>query len=328
MKKIISFFATSAKSRIEYKIIDEISRSINSGNCDAVIHVVRPFIVNLNVIFQIYRSHTIVLHSPLLHAFSLALIGRMMGKKIFVLAWDFYPVMLNGRRYDNRFLRRLGDFFETVAFKFCNKIFVPTGDFKKEELFRDASVLKFWPKINYIQTNKKLGIDKIRSIKIIFAGQVNETRGLCETINLLSEKSLLPFELLIASADVVPDKIASNPNVVILGELDNVDLQKHYIDCDFGLVSLSKYYDGPAFPSKTFEYIANGLPIIYCGPHLSAYVKLVQDSGIGIYLDEVEFISLHNLKQLNENFIEARDLFVKDASLNEQDREYFLSLLI
>ncbi len=320
------FFSASNRDRVEWRVINGIYECLEI--CKPELKCIRfdltENVISISALKLVLSSRIIVLHSPLFYYFPLAIIGRLCGAEVWALVWDMYPVRLGGKRYDPRVVRRFADLIEIFTLKICNKIYVPTSDFKKYKSLSGARVLRMWPKFNYSPFSLGLDIRTLKPLKIIFSGQVNETRGLAESLEILLRISTVGVRLFIASADIIPAEIKNNPNVINLGYKSSADLNEFYKCCDFGLVSISSQFDGPAFPSKTFDYIANGLPVLYHGPDLSAFKKLLVDCGVGISLDSVDCINHETVKNMLKDFALGRDSLFNLISFTDAEIDNFV----
>lgn len=256
----------------------------------------RGQLFRLALLRAIVRCDVLIVHSPLAFAFIYVVFARLWGKKVLGLVWDHYPVTLKGHRYDSSIRRRLLDFMENRAIALCTHLLVPSEDFLEADRFARAQVLPFWLPIDLPQA----GHDKSDAdlLRVIFAGQVNATRGLEQAYAELEGHFGDNFVLQVASRDVLPETLSDKHNVEHLGFLSRDALRSVLQECDCGLVALSEHFDGPGLPSKTWEYLAAGLPCIFVGKSLPHFAQALTDSGAGRVLtrDTRGKIALRDLK--------------------------------
>lgn len=320
MKLDFLFISNAPAGRIEHNVITAFFEIARSAEPKLKVDRIegKSGYLGRYTLAAIGRSRTVVVHSPLFRTLPAVMLSRLVGADVWALVWDRYPVKVSGRRYDNRLTRKVADVLEQIALKLCTNVFVPSGDFLAEPTFFRASVLRMWPRL---VSARRSACRRQSSgpLKVIFAGQVNETRGLQEALKLLASKVEGDFRLLIASASTLPSEVYNHPQVVALGHCSAEQLASHYKECDFGLVSLSEGFEGPAFPSKTLEYVAHGLPVIYFGPALTSYVSMLQNSGVGIHLKTVDCVSRDLASGLRKGFDVKRTEFMDFACLDAEE---------
>jgi hypothetical protein len=100
------------------------------------------------------------------------------------------------------------------------------------------------------------------------------------------------------------------------GHLSRVDLQAALRRMHFGMISISPLLYQPGFPSKTFDYLAAGLPILYLGRPLPYFTKPLSDAGLCIALDGADGIDLvAGYARLSKDFDRKREDFLAQAAL-------------
>jgi hypothetical protein len=326
MKLFFSFLITADDNRIESRIMNGFYDNLKVNKRNLIFRRIKlsPFSMSFSAIVQLFRSRVIVVHSPFLHAFPLIILGRLLGAELWAFAWDFYPVKLAGHRYDQRLTRKVADLIEIMMLKLCKRIYVPSEDFLSVKIFVRAKVVRMLPKFDTNPVLKFPKVDSSSPLKFIFSGQINKTRGIDEVLSVLINKCNKDFKLFIASNDIPPGNVFDHPNVIFLGKLTPKELDYYYGICDLGLVSLSKSFEGPAFPSKTFEYVLHGLPVVYHGPKLSAFLTMLESSGIGISLDKLDKLNSCIVSRLKVDFAEKRALLMSTVCLDSKDLEIIL----
>lgn len=328
MKKIdILFISAAPPNRIEGRVVAAIYDLVFLARPGLVVErvTISSFLSLFSLFAKILRSRVVVIHSPLFKVFEIAICARILRARVWALVWDYYPVRLAGRRFDDRFTRKVADALEQSSLKLCSRIFVPSEDFTSEKFFPRATVLKMWPKFGNIYKESIFSGDRSHPLRIVFAGQVNRTRGLGESLSLLASKVQGDFVLYLATVDDnIPREILTNANVKFLGPLSAPDLEVLYAKCDFGLVSLSRDFEGPAFPSKTLEYVSNGLPVIYYGPDLSGFRDSIVRNRVGVSLMDVDFIG-HDLSEtLRQDILTGRERFMSSVCISIDELDKFL----
>jgi hypothetical protein len=319
--KIAAIAATPATS-IEAKIVQNCASDLSLAEED-VVYVCRQESTLgwwREALKAVSTSDVVIFHSPLIFSVILVVITKLCRKRIVSLVWDVYPVRLNGRRYDKRLIRRGIDLLERFCLANSDLILVPSPDFLKEPSLADAEFVPMWvePKLTHISwpgstAASQRGADEV--LKILFAGQVNETRALDHALERLKQVLPIPFLLRVASFDKLPDSLLSNRQVEFLGGLSPCELGSVATNCDFGLVSLSPVLDGAGFPSKTFDYLGFGLPVLYSGPRLECFIRLIEETGVGLDVSKRDNVSVAELRELQSKIISHRKLFFRETRL-------------
>lgn len=324
MKNIL-FITNSKNNRIEFSVVENASRSLNrhSISCKSNIYVVNNLLRYLILFSKIKTYDIIVFHSPFFYFYPIIYILNLLNFKTVGIIWDIYPVTLSGKRYNSKLVRRFIDFLENKASNsFLLKV-VPSSDFK----FNDGGnkiIIKLWPPLNLKNFKfPKINFNHHHPLKIIFCGQINETRGLFHAFNQLMIRTSNNFILYVASNDVLPMILSKNSNIIHMGFHNKKSLRDFISKCDFGLVSLNPCFDGPAFPSKTFDYIESGLPILYSGPKLEAYESALELSGVGINISKCVLIN-HSLGSgMRIDFLNKMIKFQKLTCLSSDEIQIF-----
>lgn len=307
----ILLLGSGSRDRIEWRVIENAYQELrNCNECDVdILNSEEPFHRSFK---SITKVKILVVHSPLVKILFYILIANLVGCKIYAFIWDFYPVKIYNKYYRISFKRFFKDKIENIALSFVDKLIIPSNDFMHFYSSFDAIAMGIWPKIESIPVRELGLVNGLDSdfIKIVFSGQVNETRGLSFSIDLIKTKIKGPFVIYIVSPSRnVPDYLILNESVVFLGELNNSELIDLYRKCDFGIVSLSLGFNGPAFPSKTFDYLSAGLPILYCGPRLDDYLSMIINSGVGVDISSLALIDKKLHSQMIFDFFNKIKIF-------------------
>lgn len=201
-------------------------------------------------------------------------------------------------------------------------------------IFKYASfILAVSPQYLIWATNKKSNIDFIplskpsikplirnldssEEINFIFSGTLGDTYNL----NLISEFStVLTLNKIKHKINVCGDGpkldylrslTKNNSNIVLLGWLNNKELQDQLDNAHFGLM----FYNNNSpqgWPNKLIEYMSNGLPIINSLNGESAL--LIQSYELGINIDET---SITNSINFIVNLLESPDNYEKISNNN------------
>lgn len=302
------------EKRIERKVIRNICSSMQSAGRQDVIFVDARF--RFFDVFRVFlRSKRVIVHSPLIFSFIHVFFGRLMLKKVIGIVWDVYPVLIDGHRFDSSIKRRVLDFFERMAFSLCHEIIYPSKDFFQSAGVSNASLIRVWPQISYVESVADCNASDL--LRVVYAGQINETRDIEGAFLALKKKLKGGFVLLVASSDPLPLCMRDDLSVKYLGFLDNNALGDVIRGAHFGLVSLNKLFCQPGFPSKIFDYLSSGVPVIYRGPELPDYFGMIEACGLGVDISSCSSLGVSDYMEMKINFDKKVMLFSSRACFSD-----------
>lgn len=310
---------TRPEATVEARIMDNIIGALGTAGITHEVFRARR-IADIRFRKQLAQCDIVLLHTPLLLSFVYALMARYWHQKPIVgIVWDSYPVTLGGIRYDRSLRRRILDSIENKAVKLCKRILVPSADFLEESRFSTAQVVGLWHPLNLPLVDHGFEIeDAPTPLRILFAGQINATRGLEAAVARLDQVTCGRFHLKVASSNPLPAKLADHPKIEHLGYLDRATLHRVAAECDCGLVSLARDFDGPGLPSKSFEYLEAGLPCLYYGKRLEHYLHALERSGAGIDIgaETLDALDRTDVLRLKQEIVAAASAFTATFELD------------
>jgi glycosyltransferase involved in cell wall biosynthesis len=251
-------------------------------------------------------SLVIVQHSPMLVSFSaILLFNKILNKKIILNVSDLWPksaldlgVLKKNASY--KLLERVEKFNYNSAHAFIGQ---------SKEILAQISSFNSKPSFLYRNIPQRTGakyIKKSTSTKIIYAGLLGVAQGIYSLIDNINFREL-GIELHLFGDGNEKNKIDSyitdNPqcNIFLMDSLPKNELDKIMSSFDASLIPLSKSIYG-AVPSKIFDVISHGLPIIFCGDGEGA--KIISDNNLGYCCEPGDFLKLTfnliKLKSLSE----------------------------
>jgi len=141
-----------------------------------------------------------------------------------------------------------------------------------------------------------LPVDKI---VLNYAGNIGRCQGLMEFVNIISKVKNKNILLNIYGSGAIEDQIRQfivknklEKRIKLLGSYKREDQNDVLNDCDLAIVSLEKGMYGLGVPSKTYNILAAGKPILYFGDPNSEIDLLVRNENIGFSfsLDQEQYI--------------------------------------
>lgn len=117
------------------------------------------------------------------------------------------------------------------------------------------------------------------NIKIEYAGNIGRVQGLEKVMDTLPDN----VELHIYGTGALEEKLKSRKrkNVYFHGPYFRSQQTDVLAACDIALVTLQEGMYGLGVPSKTYNILASGRPILFLGPQNSEIDLLVKENGIG-----------------------------------------------
>ena len=297
----MNFLALSveaSENRVEYKTLKGVVEKLRKIDQTAEFSIFSGF--SLDLCRKIKKNDVIILGGPIFLQTFLILFISLFRKKIVFLVWDTYPVCINGVPFGSPLKVKIQIFGEWLARNLIDLYVLPSADFVEAFSGCKTVVIPFWPSelVDNVTERYHSTInvrDERRPIKVLFAGQINFTRALNRSYSIMKNSFDFDFELLIASDSASDCAVLQNPGVNFLGYLSTSELASVAADADVGLISLNDGLDNPAFPSKVFDYVRHGLPIVYIGPNLSAYENIITKHLGGCVLKQGESVTFNDL---------------------------------
>lgn len=258
-----------------------------------------------------------------------------------ILVHDVFPentipagVLKNEDSFYFRFLR----FIFNKGYASADKLIVLGRDMhnvfsKKVGGSTDIVIIENWADITNIKPVRR---SANTSITFQYAGNLGRVQGLIpllEAINISSNPNL-KFDFYGAGALVenMEDyiKFHNLSNVKIHGPYSRNQQQEILNLCDIAIITLADKMYGLGVPSKAYNILASGKPILFIGDIQSEVALMIKENHIGFVFDpsdrsgiECFFKSIHtqSLKEFQEMGIRARELaeikYSKEIILNK-----------
>jgi glycosyltransferase involved in cell wall biosynthesis len=232
-----------------------------------------------------------------------ALLKKRIGcKLVFNLHDPINYSLVNGIKRDRKF-HASREAVEKKYLEICDEIITSSKSYQ-------SSLIKKYPKLErkiecsyfgYVKKINKLAhnLDS-KKLKIVYAGNMGRLQSpeiLIFVWNSLPREIKKNVELIFVgntTQNKAINSFSSKSNIHKLEFMQQDELYKVYADCDFGFVSLVGDYFGACFPSKIFDYIAGGLPILGLLPDGDANDE-INKLGVGV---SFRFNEIDKLKRL------------------------------
>ena len=243
--------------------------------------------------------------------------------EISILVYDVFPENLSATKIwsSNSFLYKVTSLFYNYSYSKFDNIITIGRDMK--EIFKKKISKKNHSKIklitNWAETEKVKPIRKKNNniikklnlenkIVIQFAGNIGRAQGLEELISIFSKCDDNKFHFLFIGDGAILNDLKlltiKNKNISFLGSLPRKDQNNFLNACDIGLVTLKSNMFGLGVPSKSYNILSAGKPILCIANPNSEIGLMVKSNDVGWVLDNSELNRIPDL--LNKIFAERK----------------------
>ena len=284
-------------------------KSLNLNKNNLFLRSIRLILLSLALTIKYLRKSSkvdkvliVTNPAPLLLIF--ALISKLLNRKITLLAHDVFPentipshIITNSNSYTYKLLKKIFDF----AYSQFETIIVLGRDMKR--VIQDKVILNVKPdnKIeiieNWADTNEifplelcdlsfeKWGISN--KFIFLFAGNIGRSQALEEFFSIISKVSNSFVHFVFIGDGALKNKLIQYKKI---NKLENTTIGDSFLrseqnvilnSCHAGIVSLAKGMEGLGVPSKSYNILSAGKPILYFGDDNSEISLLVKENKVG-----------------------------------------------
>nr|WP_315151266.1 glycosyltransferase family 4 protein [uncultured Flavobacterium sp.] len=298
------------------------------------------------VLFKIKKGDRVLqVTNPILLILTTSFIKKIKGFTLEILVHDVYPENLvpAGLVNKNGFKYKVISKFFNYSFSNADRLIVLGEDMKQLMLtktnnkVKKIDVITNWsdedikPIIDF-NKSEYLQIEVTEKTVIGFAGNLGRVQGIIEFIAIFNkvENSNLILTIIGDGAlkNEISDFIVNNKiqNVFLLGSKSRKEQINFLNSCDIGLITLNKGMKGLGVPSKTYNIMASGKPILFIGDkdsEIDTYCKKY-NCGWSFDWDEEKMISFfYELIKGNKE-----ELITKGLNSYKTCNELFLKKII
>ena len=273
------------------------------------------------ILFKVKKSDRVLqVTNPIFLILTTSLIKRLIGFKLEILVHDVYPEnlvpagLLNGNSLKYKFISKIFNFSFTQADRLIvlgedmKQLMILKTNYKVKRIdiipnWSDSTIhpIDLFDKSSYLNKNVN---DKI---VIGFAGNLGRVQGVIEFINIF-KKSTNPNLILTIIGDgafkkEINDLILKEniKNIHLLGSKPRIDQLNFLNSCDIGLITLKEGMKGLGVPSKTYNLMAAGKPILFVGDIDSEIDNYIKNYNCGWSFRWEEKKIIHFLDKLSAN---------------------------
>lgn len=250
-------------------------------------------------------DHVMVVTAPPSLPFTTALAAMIRGSSYTLLLHDCYPEILVavGKTKQDSLLVQVANFFNRVLHKHASKIIVVGRDMKElmerktRGLDIPIDVVANWADLELIHPARRddnpllaeLGIRE--KFVLMYAGNIGhptDIETIIDAAEAMLDRQQYHFVFIGSGAkrkwldEQVRDRQLSNVTLLGVRPRDN---QIEFLNaCDVGLVALVRGMWGTAMPSRTYNIMAAGKPVIALTEPGSELARVIEEDGIGSYV--------------------------------------------
>lgn len=302
-----------------YKIIRKNVGNVNKNNLFSRIKgaVESSILLTHNLYKNIKKNDKVfAVTNPFLIIFFVAILRLFVRFEYTLLVHDVFPenTIPAGLKNEKSFSYKLIKLIFDWSYRKADKVIVLGEDMKKLLIGKGVlesriDVITNWYDDDLISMDidreKYLKIENLdNKIVIGFAGNIGRVQGLEEFIQYFtsSQNQDLVFVVIGDGAMLkqLKDKYAKNSNIYFLGNKPRDEQSQFLNSFDISLVTLAKGMYGLGVPSKSYNILKSGKPILYIGDPNSEIDLMVRKYNCGWsvdWTDEEKIVSiLKNLK--------------------------------
>lgn len=248
------------------------------------------------------NEKVLVVTTPPVLPFITALACFIKGAKYVLLIHDNYPEILVavGKTSENSTFVKILDFFNRQLYRYAAKIIVVGRDMhellerKTEGLSVPIDYIPNWAELEQVAPGERisnlllheLGLSK--KFVFLYAGNMghpNDLESIVECAEKLKSDSIFHFIFLGAGVKRkwLEREVKSRDlsNVTLLASRPRTEQNIFLNACDVAIVSLVKKMKGVSMPSRTYNILAVGKPILALTENNSEVARVVEEEEIG-----------------------------------------------
>jgi glycosyltransferase involved in cell wall biosynthesis len=295
---------------------------------------------NVNKVDSVF----LVTNPPLLLLF-IGFLKKIRKFELIIIVHDVFPenVISAGILKETSFFYKILKWFFDYAYDCADKLIVVGQDMKElisKKTNKPIKVITNWADSEQIfpDSNLKLNYDfeDIVNAKIViqFAGNIGRVQSLLDFVKVFFRANNPDIILLVIGEGAHKKELKEYVelkgilNIIILDALPR-EMQNTFLNsCDIGLVTLSKGMLGLGVPSKSYNILSAGKPILFLGDKSSEISGYIDNYGVGWTFDWdddqnlIDF--LNSLSETSNNTLEEMGVNARQLVERRFTKEYIL----
>ena len=260
------------------------------------------------------QSEVIIVTNPAPFLILASILKRIKGFKLNIIVQDVFPEnasaagIISSKSIIYKFLRKIWE----RSFSNADRLIVCGRDMKdifmkklkSYKTIPEIVVIENWADKNSAEIYKSK--QKDTPIEVLFAGNIGRCQGIEAFLNLIKDGDVTDISFRFrGDGAVVPYlkefiKNNSKLNIRYEGRYSRDEQFSILEQCDIGLVTLSDDMYGLGVPSKTYNIMAAGKPILFIGDNNSEIARVVKEYEVGYSFEPKEKLDIINwFKSIN-----------------------------
>lgn len=281
--------------------IDENKKSIVSRIKKFLVISMRLYKVAKNKIQS--NDKVLMATNPFPLIIPIANLKRKRGFCLEMLVHDIFPEPLSFRMHIPMFIYNILYIMFGKAYATCDMLLSLGRDmtemlkqktYKYNSNLRIVQVENWGDVVNIVPTTRPVSLPPNKII-IQYAGNIGDAQGIQQFVDRLAESKTRNVMFTIWGTGAAEDKLKQkvkdlqmNDKVQFNGPYFRCQQTKVLNECDIALVSLKNIIRGIGVPSKSYNILATGKPILFIGPLDSEIALMVKENNIGYCFDEYD----------------------------------------
>ena len=248
----------------------------------------------------------------------ISLIKKIKKSRLIILVHDVFPentipakIIKDKTSLFYQFLKKIFDY----SYQQANLLIVLGRDMKEIMVNKlgkkkdvEVCIIENWAEINKIDVLPENNIDKNKKIRIQYAGNLGRVQGLMSLLSIIKrvDNNEISFSFWGDGAIkcemeqyVKDEKIE---NVYFGGRYPRSDQNKVLNDCDIAIITLAEGMYGLGVPSKSYNIMAAGKPILFIGDTNSEIALVIKENEIGFCFETNDVEGIYDFfKELDFN---------------------------
>ncbi len=231
--------------------------------------------------------------NPAFSILMLSVIKKIIKFHFCILCYDVFPENLiaagvcRHQSLSYRLLKRLFDF----SYKQAELVIVPGRDMKEKLIAKGVASGKIIIIPNWADSKKIHAVSAHRHVApqktFLFAGNIGRTQGIKNLIDAIAEANISNCSFVFAgdgamrplvteAVEAIPEK-----HISYIGQVDSQQMNTVLSQADIAIITLCDKMKGIGVPSKSYFYMAAGLPLLYIGDQESEIALVIKQHDLG-----------------------------------------------
>lgn len=292
---------SSEKRQFNYQVI---RADTNTFDKNSIIGKSRSFISTTLSIYKLAKKNikrgdkVLMVTNPAPLILLMSRLKKMRDLNLNILVHDVFPENTSAAGLKIPLYSVIKSLFNS-AYSNANKLIVLGRDMaelmgKKTKGEVDLQIIENWGDFENIQ---EVPMPDTERIILQYAGNIGRVQGLERIIETMPQE----IEFHIYGSGAMEEKLKeyNRPNVFFHGPYTRNEQSEILSKCHISLVTLNDKMFGLGTPSKTYNILASGRPILYFGPKNSEIELLIREHNIG-YFGWPDYWNLEELQDMGK----------------------------